>query len=148
MKKFLLIMIFSIFIVSNSFAEITESDANLILENYAKEDRNEIIDVGLDIYSITIFSKAIKALEYVTKHGRENVLVDKTVDKNGDSYNIIVPGMLKVDLVSSNPYGGSEYYRDQRKNIDVGKRAWNRFFWNGAAFNPLRPAASRPRGRK
>jgi hypothetical protein len=142
--KTILIVFTLLFLISNAFAN--EDEDSKILENYAKEDRNKIIELGYNIYSITIFSKASKALEHVNKEGRDKVLVDKTYDRRGDSYNIIVPGhgLLNIDPVSSNPYGTSrEYQRSETTKHDYYPR------WIHAPFNPTRfPGSWHGRGHR
>lgn len=136
-----------IFLFIPAIALCSEKEASMILEQYAKEDREKVLETGLNIYSLDIYSKASKALEAVNKLGREKVLVDKTFDKNGDSYNIIVPGTVKIEKVSSNPYGTSRNYEPSHKT-DIEKGLWYSNFMYNAKFNPYRPATSNRRGRR
>jgi hypothetical protein len=145
MSKVFCGLIVLIFLFIPTLAICSEQEASLVLEQYAKEDREKILEIGLNIYSINIFSKATKAIETINMLGREKVLVDKTFDKNGDSYNIIVPGSLNIEKISSNPYGGNDSYNIQHRK-DIGKGLWYSYFMSNVSFNPLRPA-SRLRGR-
>lgn len=134
-----------IFLASNAFAE-TENDAGSILENFAKQDKHRVSEMGLNIYSIDTFSRATSALALVHQLGRDKVLVDKTFDKNGDSYNIVIPGKLESTSVWSNSYGTSrDFYRKNQENGDDNSwyyghlRFSGKYNRNDAIFNSHRP---------
>jgi hypothetical protein len=137
--EFLLLFLFlSLWIPTSA-----KADASVVLEKWAKEDRDKVATMGLNIYSINSFSKAEKALEFVKQLGRDKVLIDKPYWEK--SYNILVPGELTVNSVGANPYGGSYIYRaSSRMESRLNDSA---FSGAEAAFNPLR-SPSRARARR
>lgn len=104
--KLIIFLLFAITIFSNHGVY---ADEDKILETYAKEDRAKVMALGFDIYSINTFSRASHAIEHINQVGRDKVLVDKTFDRKGNSYNIIVPGtgILTRDPATYNSYGTS-----------------------------------------